>query len=50
MTAERPAHQTVLGRLLGRVALIEKHEMAAVTAAFLLSSSFGGYFDVRDRQ
>jgi AAA family ATP:ADP antiporter len=33
MTAERPEHQTVVGRLFGRVALIEKHEMAAVIAA-----------------
>jgi AAA family ATP:ADP antiporter len=48
MTAERPAHQTVLGRLLGRVALIEKHEMAAVIAAFLLFFFvLGGYFCVR---
>jgi AAA family ATP:ADP antiporter len=48
MTAERVAHQTVLGRLLGRVALIEKHEMAAVIAAFLLFFFvLGGYFCVR---
>lgn len=48
MTAERPAHQTVFGRLLGRVALIEKHEMAAVIAAFLLFFFvLGGYFCVR---
>ncbi|HKP93360.1 MAG TPA: MFS transporter [Chthoniobacterales bacterium] len=45
---ERVRHQTVLGRLLGRVALIEKHEMAAVTAAFLLFFFvLGGYFCVR---
>ena len=48
MTAERVAHQTVFGRLLGRVALIEKHEMAAVIAAFLLFFFvLGGYFCVR---
>ena len=48
MTTERPAHQTVFGRLLGRVALIEKHEMAAVIAAFLLFFFvLGGYFAVR---
>jgi AAA family ATP:ADP antiporter len=48
MTAERPAHETVLGRLLGRVSLIEKHEMAAVIAAFLLFFFvLGGYFAVR---
>jgi AAA family ATP:ADP antiporter len=48
MTAERPTHQTILGRLLGRVALIEKHEMAAVIAAFLLFFFvLGGYFAVR---
>lgn len=48
MTTERLAHQTVLGRLLGRVALIEKHEMAAVIAAFLLFFFvLGGYFAVR---
>jgi AAA family ATP:ADP antiporter len=41
-------HQTVFGRLLGRVALIEKHEMAAVTASFLLFFFvLGGYFCVR---
>jgi ATP:ADP antiporter, AAA family len=48
MSTERLAHQTVLGRLLGRVALIEKHEMAAVIAAFLLFFFvLGGYFAVR---
>jgi len=48
MTAERLAHQTILGRALGRVALIEKHEMAAVIAAFLLFFFvLGGYFCVR---
>jgi ATP:ADP antiporter, AAA family len=48
MTTERSAHQTVFGRLLGRVALIEKHEMAAVIAAFLLFFFvLGGYFAVR---
>jgi len=48
MTAERVVHQTVFGRLLGRVALIEKHEMAAVIAAFLLFFFvLGGYFCVR---
>jgi len=48
MSAERVVHQTVFGRLLGRVALIEKHEMAAVIAAFLLFFFvLGGYFCVR---
>jgi AAA family ATP:ADP antiporter len=48
MSAERAKHATVLGRLLGRVALIEKHEMAAVIAAFLLFFFvLGGYFAVR---
>jgi AAA family ATP:ADP antiporter len=48
MAAERVAHQTVFGRLLGRVALIEKHEMAAVIASFLLFFFvLGGYFCVR---
>ena len=48
MAAERIRHQTVFGRLLGRVALIEKHEMAAVIAAFLLFFFvLGGYFCVR---
>jgi len=48
MSTERAKHQTVLGRLLGRVALIEKHEMAAVIAAFLLFFFvLGGYFAVR---
>ena len=48
MSAERTRHATVLGRLLGRVALIEKHEMAAVIAAFLLFFFvLGGYFAVR---
>jgi AAA family ATP:ADP antiporter len=46
--AERVKHQTVFGRLLGRVALIEKHEMPAVIAAFLLFFFvLGGYFCVR---
>jgi len=45
---KQEAHQTVLGRLLGRVALIEKHEMPAVIAAFLLFFFvLGGYFCVR---
>ena len=48
MSAERVVHQTVFGRMLGRVALIEKHEMAAVIAAFLLFFFvLGGYFCVR---
>jgi AAA family ATP:ADP antiporter len=48
MTTERVTHQTIFGRLLGRVALIEKHEMAAVIAAFLLFFFvLGGYFAVR---
>jgi ATP:ADP antiporter, AAA family len=48
MSAERVEHQTVFGRLLGRVALIEKHEMAAVIASFLLFFFvLGGYFCVR---
>lgn len=48
MSAERVTHQTVLGRLIGRVALVEKHEMPAVTAAFLLFFCvLGGYFAVR---
>src|SRR5678815_4117138 len=48
MPAERVTHQTVLGRLIGRVALVEKHEMPAVTAAFLLFFFvLGGYFAVR---
>jgi AAA family ATP:ADP antiporter len=48
MSAERAVHQTVFGRLLGRVALIEKHEMAAVIASFLLFFFvLGGYFLVR---
>jgi AAA family ATP:ADP antiporter len=48
MTAERVKHQTVFGRLLGRVALVEKHEMAAVIASFLLFFFvLGGYFCVR---
>ena len=48
MSAERVTHQTVLGRLIGRVALVEKHEMPAVIAAFLLFFCvLGGYFAVR---
>lgn len=48
MAAERIAHQTVFGRLLGRVALVEKHEMPAVIASFLLFFFvLGGYFCVR---
>src|SRR3954470_15302428 len=46
--SDRVEHQTVFGRLLGRVALIEKHEMPAVIAAFLLFFFvLGGYFCVR---
>lgn len=48
MSAEPVAHQTVLGRLIGRIALVEKHEMSAVIAAFLLFFCvLGGYFAVR---
>src|ERR1051326_5088739 len=48
MSTERVTHETVLGRLIGRVALVEKHEMAAVIAAFLLFFCvLGGYFAVR---
>jgi AAA family ATP:ADP antiporter len=48
MSTERAKHATVLGRLIGRVALVEKHEMAAVIAAFLLFFFvLGGYFAVR---
>jgi AAA family ATP:ADP antiporter len=48
MSTERVEHPTVLGRLIGRVALVEKHEMAAVIAAFLLFFFvLGGYFCVR---
>lgn len=48
MSAERARHPTVLGRLIGRVALVEKHEMAAVIASFLLFFFvLGGYFCVR---
>src|SRR3954454_10560443 len=48
MAPERVQHQTVFGRLIGRVALIEKHEMAAVIASFLLFFFvLGGYFCVR---
>ena len=48
MSPERIEHQTVFGRLLGRIALIEKHEMAAVIASFLLFFFvLGGYFCVR---
>jgi AAA family ATP:ADP antiporter len=48
MSAKRVQHQTVFGRLLGRVALVEKHEMPAVIASFLLFLFvLGGYFCVR---
>lgn len=48
MSTERARHPTVLGRLIGRVALVEKHEMAAVIASFLLFFFvLGGYFCVR---
>jgi len=48
MSTERAKHPTVLGRLIGRVALVEKHEMAAVIASFLLFFFvLGGYFCVR---
>ncbi|HYJ06911.1 MAG TPA: MFS transporter [Chthoniobacterales bacterium] len=48
MKAERAKHPTVFGRLLGRVALVEKHEMPAVIASFLLFFFvLGGYFCVR---
>jgi AAA family ATP:ADP antiporter len=48
MAAERVTHETVFGRLIGRIALVEKHEMAAVIAAFLLFFFvLGGYFCVR---
>src|SRR6476620_7895219 len=47
MSAELVRHETVLGRLIGRVALVEKDEMAAVIAAFLLFFLLGGYFAVR---
>jgi ATP:ADP antiporter, AAA family len=48
MSAERVVHQTVLGRIIARVALVEKHEMAAVIAAFVLFFCvLGGYFCVR---
>lgn len=48
MSTQRVAHQTVFGRLLGRIALIEKQEMAAVIASFLLFFFvLGGYFCVR---
>ena len=48
MSAEHGVHQTLLGRLLGRVALIEKHEMAAVITSFLLFFFvLGGCFPVR---
>src|SRR3954469_3278625 len=48
MAPDRVQHQAVLGRLIGRVALVEKHEMAAVIAAFLLFFFvLGGYFCVR---
>jgi AAA family ATP:ADP antiporter len=45
---KRVQHQTVFGRLIGRVALVEKDEMPAVIAAFLLFFFvLGGYFCVR---
>ena len=48
MSTERAKHPTVLGRLIGRVALVEKHEMPAVIASFLLFFFvLGGYFCVR---
>jgi AAA family ATP:ADP antiporter len=48
MATERVTHETVFGRLIGRIALVEKHEMAAVIAAFLLFFFvLGGYFCVR---
>src|SRR5687768_12255754 len=51
MSAEEPARtaeNSVLGRLLGRVALIERHELPAVIAAFtLFFCVLGGYFAVR---
>ena len=48
MSAERVVHQTLLGRIIGRLALVEKHEMPAVIAAFLLFFCvLGGYFLVR---
>jgi AAA family ATP:ADP antiporter len=51
MSAEQPAppvHDSVIGRLLGRVALIEKHELPAVVAGFFLFFCvLGGYFAVR---
>lgn len=51
MSAEDPARSaenSVLGRLLGRVALIERHELPAVIAAFtLFFCVLGGYFAVR---
>ena len=48
MSAKRVEHETIFGRLIGRVALVEKQEMAAVIAAFLLFFFvLGGYFCVR---
>src|SRR6188508_2565610 len=48
MSAESKANDSVLGRLIGRVALVERHEMAAVIAAFcLFFCVLGGYFAVR---
>jgi ATP:ADP antiporter, AAA family len=44
----RSAEHSFLGRLLGRVALIEKNELPAVIAAFcLFFCVLGGYFAVR---
>ena len=48
MSVESKANDSVLGRLIGRVALVERHEMAAVIAAFcLFFCVLGGYFAVR---
>src|SRR6476619_6812361 len=48
MSAKEVTQQSILGRLIGRVALVEKHEMAAVVASFLLLFFvLGGYFCVR---
>src|SRR6476619_2080688 len=48
MSAKEVTQQSILGRLIGRVALVEKHEMAAVVASFLLFFFvLGGYFCVR---
>lgn len=48
MSADRNGDTSTLGRLLGRVALIERHEVAAVVMAFcLFFCVMGGYFAVR---